>query len=140
MPSNWDGIDRKTKKIVRLIKDRGYDADIIFAFKRDGISLQRLAVESGLGFIGKSGLVITESFGPAIRFSGILTDAEIKIQKKLKPENSCGDCVRCIVNCPAGAIEKKESFKCSGYTEGLGQKDCSICVDICTYSDEGRRG
>ena len=60
------------------------------------------AVLSGLGFIGKNGLLITEC-GSAVRLASVLTDMPLSAQKEIKP-CLCGDCQICKNACPAGAI------------------------------------
>ena len=60
------------------------------------------AVLSGLGFIGKNGLLITE-YGSAVRLASVLTDMPLSAQKEIKP-CLCGDCQICKNACPAGAI------------------------------------
>jgi epoxyqueuosine reductase QueG len=62
-----------------------------------------IATRAGLGWIGKSALLITEQYGPAVRLATVLTDAEFEVGE---PVNSsrCGDCQKCVKFCPGKAI------------------------------------
>ena len=106
------------------------------------------AVLSGLGFIGKNGLLITE-YGSAVRLATVLTDMPLSAQKEIKP-CLCGDCQICKNACPAGAItgeryvigaERSTIFdakKCSEHMKtykniGRGAV-CGICISVCPYN------
>ena len=106
------------------------------------------AVLSGLGFIGKNGLLITE-YGSAARLASVLTDMPLSAQKEIKP-CLCGDCQICKNACPAGAItgelyvngaERSTIFdakKCSEHMKtykniGRGAV-CGICISVCPYN------
>lgn len=106
------------------------------------------AVLSGLGFIGKNGLLITE-YGSAVRLASVLTDMPLSAQKEIKP-CLCGDCQICKNACPAGAItgelyvngaERSTMFdakKCSEHMKtykniGRGAV-CGICISVCPYN------
>jgi epoxyqueuosine reductase QueG len=62
-----------------------------------------VATRAGLGWIGRSALLVTREYGPALRISSILTDAPLDAAKPVD-ESSCGDCGECIRHCPAGAL------------------------------------
>ena len=106
------------------------------------------AVLSGLGFIGKNGLLITK-YGSAVRLASVLTDMPLSAQKEIKP-CLCGDCQICKNACPAGAItgelyvngaERSTIFdakKCSEHMKtykniGRGAV-CGICISVCPYN------
>ncbi len=106
------------------------------------------AVLSGLGFIGKNGLLITE-YGSAVRLATVLTDMPLSAQKEIMP-CLCGDCQICKNACPAGAItgelyingaERSTIFdakKCSEHMKtykniGRGAV-CGICISVCPYN------
>jgi len=61
------------------------------------------ATRAGLGWIGKSALLITEKYGSAVRLATVLTDVEFEAGEPI--DNSrCGNCDRCVEKCPAMAI------------------------------------
>ncbi len=58
---------------------------------------------SGLGYIGKNGLLITEEYGSKIRLCTVLTNMPLKAEKEIINKD-CGDCQICKNACPANAI------------------------------------
>jgi epoxyqueuosine reductase len=67
------------------------------------ISHKAVAIAAGVGWQGKSLLVVSPDFGPRIRLVTILTDAAIKPDRPQK--NRCGRCSFCSDACPVGAIK-----------------------------------
>ena len=104
-----------------------------------------VAALSGLGFVGKSGLFLTEEFGSKIRLATVLTDMPLKSTRPII-ENGCGACNACKNACPAGAIYGElptkngernfDAEKCSRYMKehfqdvGRGSV-CGICIKVC---------
>lgn len=104
-----------------------------------------VAVLSGLGFVGKSGLFLSTEYGSKLRLASILTDMPLTAELPVI-ENGCEDCQLCKNACPAGAIfgEKpsptnERNFdpeKCSKYMKehfqdvGRGSV-CGICIKVC---------
>ncbi len=66
------------------------------------ISHKAVAIAAGIGWQGKSLLVVSPECGPRIRLVTILTDADLEPDAPLK--NRCGKCNQCKDHCPAGAI------------------------------------
>ena len=104
------------------------------------------ALLSGLGYIGKNGLLITEEFGPRVRFATVLTDMALEPQKEVI-KDGCGACMICRNACPAGAITGEnyvpgaprdsviDAEKCSEHMKtykdiGRGAV-CGVCVSVC---------
>ena len=59
---------------------------------------------AGLGWIGKSCLIITPKDGPRVRWATILTDLPLNFDNnKLLPEQ-CGKCTECVDICPVKAF------------------------------------
>ena len=78
------------------------------------------AVKCGIGEKGLSGAILTDDFGPFIRFCFILTDAEIEPDKIEKP-HLCDKCGKCINACPGKAINEKgeiDPWQCAVYYNG----------------------
>ena len=66
------------------------------------ISHKAVAIAAGVGWQGKSLLVVNPDFGPRIRLTTILTNADLDPDPPIK--NRCGKCSQCKDHCPAGAI------------------------------------
>ncbi len=107
------------------------------------------AVKSGLGFIGKSGVLITEEYGSFVRLATVLTDMPLEPSGEVH-YSECGACTLCRDACPAHAITgeeyvpghaRKEIFdakKCSEHMKtykhiGRGAV-CGICMSVCPYN------
>lgn len=95
---------------------------------------------AGLGWRGRSNLLVNPKLGARFRLVTVLTDIPLAADKPL--EADCGDCRACLEPCPAQAIkerredldyqacfEKLQEFKRSGL--GIGQHICGVCVKAC---------
>ena len=112
-----------------------------------------IATRAGLGWIGKSALLVTKEYGPAVRLSSVLTDAEFTTGDPVDT-SYCGDCRRCVDACPAGAIvgshwsagAPRESlcnaFVCRDAAKGLAGRQgidatiCGICINACPWTQK----
>jgi len=82
-----------------------------------------IATRSGLGWIGKCALLITEKYGSMIRISSILTDAPLPVAKPIN-ESKCGDCSECQNICPAKAVQGNLWSVSSNRDELLNAVEC----------------
>jgi epoxyqueuosine reductase QueG len=64
------------------------------------------ATRSGIGWIGKSDILVTREFGSAVRLSTILTNAPLDPGDPVEVA-SCGACSECVRLCPAHAPSGK---------------------------------
>lgn len=62
-----------------------------------------VATHAGLGWIGKSCLLVTAEYGSAVRLSSILTDAPLVCDTPIL-RTQCKGCRSCVDACPAGAL------------------------------------
>jgi epoxyqueuosine reductase QueG len=147
-------LDRAALLIAKKIQEAGFNAYPIPASqtindrKLEGTISHKLSANlAGLGWIGKSCLLITPEYGPRARFSTILTDAPLDTGKPAK--NECGDCRECVDICPPGAFTgaafdpseprdvRFRAHQCRDYTQRraqqLGEGICGLCVYVCPY-------
>lgn len=78
------------------------------------------AVTCGLGEKGFHGAVLTEEFGPLVRYNFLLTDAVLPYDEVRKPR-LCDGCKRCAAGCPGHAIDetgKTDPWRCAVYYNG----------------------
>ena len=131
--------------ITRWLAGRGFKAFPVPAStpydfdKLEGIFSHKLAAHlAGVGWIGKSCLLLTDPFGPRARFVTVLTDAPLKAGATL--DKPCGKCRVCVDACPVKAFTGVEfqaaegreirfdAFKCSEYRR---EHPCGLCVSSC---------
>ena len=129
----------------RWLTDRGFKtlpipASTPYHFdKLEGIFSHKLAAHlAGVGWIGKSCLLLTDRFGPRVRFVSVLTDAPLATGSVI--DKPCGKCHICVDACPVRAFTGEEfrsgegrevrfnAFKCSEYRR---DHPCGLCVSSC---------
>ncbi len=125
--SAYENVRRVCGGIVKRLEKSGYEALSIPAFipidMSEGkygmvgaVDHRAAAVEAGLGSYGKSGLLLTEKFGPRVRLGCVLTSMKAKI-KKISPPVLCPpECTLCLDRCPTGALLGKgkiDKTKCA---------------------------
>lgn len=140
---NWI-LDQTAYHLVRFIEEKGKRAIAIPASQtvdwetqKGHISHKKLAKEAGLGFIGRSGLLIHPIFGAQVRYVSILTDLNFEPDQISNAD--CGACRKCIEACPANAITADSvdlscclaQLKEFSKIRGIGQYICGICVKVC---------
>lgn len=78
------------------------------------------AIQCGLGEKGFSGALLTDEFGPFVRYCFILTDAELE-ETPVKAPHLCDNCGKCKQACPGNAIKDEggiEPWQCAVYYNG----------------------
>ncbi len=152
-----DLLDRISFRVSGYIEDQGFRALPIPASQtlearewRSFISHKSIAREAGLGWIGKSLLLVNRNYGPRIRLGSVLTDMPLDYESPV--ESLCGSCRECIEACPAGALkfsgfedypEKRSPHfrteKCVEKLENvqsdpdIGEMICGICIKACPF-------
>ena len=116
------------------------------------------AVRSGVGFIGKNTMLITERHGSWVVLGTLVTDVDIESSRPL--EQDCGSCRLCIDACPTDAIVEPgvlDASLCLAYWTqaprpipddvrhhlGASVYGCDICQDVCPWNrgvEKRRRG
>jgi epoxyqueuosine reductase QueG len=154
-------LDHIGLSLAKRIQEKGYKAYVIPASqtldtkKLTGVFSHKLAANlAGLGWIGKSCLLITPNYGPRIRLATILTDAPLKAGSSIGEQ--CKDCIKCVGVCPAKALtgvpfipsEPREvrfnAHLCKSYRkkreEKLGEVFlCGLCVYVCPHGRPSQR-
>ena len=89
--------------VAQYIRNLGYKA--IPSGNDTAISIP-LAIDAGLGELGRNGLLITRRFGPRVRLAKVFTNLPLKADKPahLGITNFCQNCRKCAIHCPGQAI------------------------------------
>jgi len=133
-----------TYELSDYLRKEGYATQVLHPFE-GVIDLAKLGQEAGLGFIGKSGLLISPELGPRLKVSAILTTVE---NLPFSEENShdwiknyCMRCSKCIKSCPEDALRENNDklakadindIKCIGCSQG-----CTYCIESCPFYENG---
>ena len=137
-------------KISQIIEDENYEASPVLASVTTSnetlgsLFSHKLAAHlAGLGWIGKSCLLINPEVGPRIRWVTILTDAPLDATGEAM-DNHCGNCTKCIDICPVHAFTEVDTddlsnrdirfdaHKCYDYLNSDDKAPtCGLCVKIC---------
>ena len=112
------------------------------------VILPPLAVDAGLGEIGRQGYLIAPRFGARVRVFATLTDMPLKVDEPISigVEEFCEKCMKCAESCPSKSIPtgkkticrgvekwKLDEDSCYDYWSRIGT-DCGICMAICPFS------
>ncbi len=153
-----DRLDIIASQLASALQREGYRAYPVPASKRAddehicAVFSHKLAAHlAGLGWIGKSCLLITPEIGPRVRFATVLTNAHLEPTCQAM-EARCGDCRECVDVCPVSAFTGRpflegeprearyDARKCAQYHQELEKKNgvgvCGMCLYVCPY---GRR-
>ena len=139
---------RRMKAFVRGLEKKLESPIAARWYVDDGPMLDRAAAaRSGLGWFGKSTNILTPSHGSWVLLGQVITDLELEPDPPLK--KTCGSCVRCIDDCPTGAIVAPfvvDNARCISYqtieNRGVIPMEmrpligdwvfgCDICQDVC---------
>jgi ferredoxin len=139
--------------LAEFIRNLGYSA--VPAGNDVGLSVP-LAIDAGLGEMGRHGMLITPEYGPRVRLCKVYTDLplEVDLPVEFGVKEFCKGCKLCAEACPVGAIpgERDPGWEpaCSSSNPGAlkwyvdGEKcyvfwldngtDCSNCVSVCPFN------
>jgi epoxyqueuosine reductase QueG len=149
-------LDIAAVRIANLLQNEGYRAFPVAASKRTdnqnicGIFSQKLAAHlAGLGWIGKSCLLVTPDRGPRVRWVSVLTDAPLEpTGQPTRPR--CGECTACMDICPIHAFTGRtfspdeprearfDAGACDRYYRQLEKETgvagvCGLCLYVCPH-------
>ena len=152
-------LDLLVSHLNSLLQRAGYQAMPIPASKRIdsericGAFSHKLAAHlAGLGWIGKSCLLVTPEAGPRVRWATVLTDAPLPMTGQPMKEQ-CGSCNLCVEACPVHAFTGKsfcesdprekryDAGKCDQYFAMMKKTDpemavCGMCLYVCPYGQK----
>ena len=150
-------LDRIASGIATWIIGRGFSAEAVAASRimdtenlLGAVSHKAIARMAGIGWQGKSLLIVSPEFGPRIRLATVLTDMPLLPDGPIR--NRCGACTECTDACPVQAIrnatargwyaDREEALffdRCAERThensliQGIGARICGVCVRACPH-------
>ena len=138
--------------LAQFIRDLGYTA--LPSGNDTGLSVP-MAVDAGLGELGRNGLLITRDFGPRVRLAKVLTDMPLEPDPPLELGvlDLCEKCKKCARYCPGQAIPHGDrtteavnisnntgvlkwpvnAEKCLNYWAVNGTT-CTNCIRVCPFN------
>jgi len=146
-------LDQLASRVAGELQRSGYRAMPVPSSKRAdsdrlcaAFSHKMAAHLAGLGWIGKSCLLITLDHGPRVRWVTVLTDAPLEpTGRGMEPR--CGSCHECVDACPVQAFTGRQfdpneprsarydARKCEAYFDELEARGeeatCGLCVAVC---------
>ena len=154
-------LDLLTSKLGSIIQQDGYKALPVPASERSNdekicaVFSHKLAANlAGLGWIGKSCLLVTPEAGPRVRWATVLTDAPLIITGE-PMEVQCGDCNECVEICPVSAFTgelfkeneprevRYDAKKCEEYLYNCEDHSdwnvCGLCIYICPHGRKNKK-
>lgn len=142
--------------LARRAAELGIEEPVTFRPTVDSAPLDEraLAVQAGLGFIGKNTLLLDPQHGSFALIATLLLSLPFPADEPIKnPAASCGACRRCLEACPTGALEgpyRLDPRLCTSYLT-IEQKDeippelagkmsgwafgCDICQEVCPFNE-----
>ena len=135
-------------RLARYIRSLGWPAKA-YADGEDILQIP-MAVNAGLGQLGKHGSLISEEFGSNFRLAAVLTDLPLACDAPVDigVDDLCMTCRRCVEDCPPNAILDDKQLvrgvekwyvdfdKCIPYF--VKTAGCAICLEVCPWSEPGR--
>lgn len=146
-------------ELTKLLDEQGIDYFIPPMAQKDEetllapFSFKYAAVNAGLGWIGKNGVLITEKYGPRVRLSAILVNSDLAIGTPLRESRCPKDCFLCVNACPYKALKgvqwdikkkrqelidyhlcntkRSEHRKKDNNEQGYRKHNCGFCMVAC---------
>jgi epoxyqueuosine reductase QueG len=154
-------LDAIASRVASALQDAGFRAYPIPASERVedericAVFSHKLAAHAaGLGWIGKSCLLVTTQSGPRVRFTTVLTDAPLPATGE-PLEQRCGDCRECVDACPIHAFTGRnfvpgepremryDARACEKYFLDMKAQGkvpvCGMCLYACPYGKKASR-
>ena len=134
---------RKSPLIQNAVEGTNPEVDFTDVYRgvtaENQLDFLNCAVQCGLGEKSMIGSLLTDEYGPFIRYCFILTDAELPATELAAP-HLCDNCGECIKACPGHAIGEDgelDSWRCAVYYNGAnGSKNPFMPPDAFSERDD----
>jgi reductive dehalogenase len=136
-----------------FIKDIGYK---VINCTNNNVALSiPMAMQAGLGDLGRNGVLITPKYGPRVRISKVITDLPLVQDSPIDfgVTEFCEACEICSEKCPSQSLqygERSDKPRSISNIDGVlkwhinaetcrvhwsrSRRDCAICINVCPYN------
>ncbi|MEN8235075.1 MAG: epoxyqueuosine reductase [Actinomycetota bacterium] len=97
----YAGLRAALESVVVALEESGHRAEVLADDSR--LVDRAAAVRAGVGWWGRSTMVLAPGAGPWMLLGSVVTDARLEADRPMA--RTCGTCVECIPACPTGAIQ-----------------------------------
>ncbi len=116
------------------------------------LNMVPLAIDAGLGELGRFGYLIADKLGSRARLFAVTTDMPLAVDRPidLGADGFCRGCLKCAESCPSKSIPagaktvvngvekwKLDAESCFDFWGRVGT-DCSVCMGVCPFSRPNR--
>ncbi len=143
---------------VAFLRAHGYEGERVDDDAPDGptdpdiFASKTAATQAGLGWIGKTALLVTPEYGSSVRLGTVFTDLLLPTGAPVTT-GRCGSCRACVDACPVAAGRDVtwraglprsvlyDSVACDAFQLGFPDHDeiCGICIWVCPYTKRAFR-
>ncbi|NBJ14638.1 MAG: 4Fe-4S dicluster domain-containing protein [Dehalobacter sp. 4CP] len=109
-----------------------------------------LAIDAGLGEMGRPGILVTPEFGPSVKLAVVLTNLPMEPDRPINMglKDFCDKCGICAEKCPGGSIPSgqpelqddgvvrwmSDREKCQNYYASVPIRHmCGVCYSVCPW-------
>ena len=150
--NGYSRIASTASSLAEFIRVLGFNA--IPCGDMTGLSIP-MAIDAGLGELGRNGLLITPRYGPRVQIAKIITDLPLIVDQPIHfgVAEFCSICNQCVTLCPGEAISAAsqtqeplnicnnpgvekwpvDAEKCLGASPS-DSAICSTCIQICPFN------
>lgn len=115
--------EKKLRRLARAIREE-FDADARPTVDYGPLLERAFAATSGMGWLGKSTMLLVPGAGPWVLLGAIATTLELAPDEPIR--KTCGACRRCLVACPTGALSPEGHVL-----------DARLCISYHTIENRG---
>lgn len=133
--------------LARWIASMGWRAET-HTMTGSEVLLVPLAVDAGLGEVGRNGYLVSPRYGARTRLFAVLTDMPLEADRPISigVDEFCRSCKKCAEACPSKSLPTGDKVVikgvrkwalepdgCFAYWAASGV-DCAVCMGICPFS------
>ncbi len=136
--------------LAAYIRELGYPARAHF-FINEWVQHVPIAVDAGLGELGRIGILLTRKYGPRLRLSTVTTHIPLRVDTPVDigAVKFCEICGKCAKNCPSQAIPQGDKVvvrgvekwqlddrACQRFWVSYPSRwnDCARCIAVCPWN------